>query len=176
MSEAHPAPAVEAWLRGPIDGLDPWLQPAGHALLHACEDLARAAAGLSHAQLWARPGGSASIGFHIRHAAGAAERLLTYARGLPLDDAQRAAAQAEGLPLGPDKSAEALAEEAAAALHVALEYLCSLPREILLESRAVGRARLPSTVLGLAFHATEHAARHAGQALTLARIVRSQAV
>jgi hypothetical protein len=36
----------------------------------------------------------------------------------------------------------------------------------------VGRARLPSTVFGLLFHVAEHTQRHAGQAITTAKIVR----
>ena len=36
------------------------------------------------------PGGAASIAFHVRHIAGATDRLLTYARGETLDDAQKA--------------------------------------------------------------------------------------
>jgi hypothetical protein len=35
----------------------------------------------------------------------------------------------------------------------------------------VGRGRLPSTVIGLLFHAAEHTQRHAGQVVTTARIV-----
>lgn len=171
MSLSQPA-APEAWLRGPVAGVDPWLMPAAHALLHAREDLERAAAGLSHAQLWARPGGGASIGFHIRHAAGATQRLLTYARGRALDEAQRAAAAAEREPAGEELSAATLAAGAAAVFDQALEQLRATPRDTLLEPRGVGRAALPSTVLGLIFHAAEHAARHAGQALTLARVVR----
>jgi hypothetical protein len=45
------------------------------------------------------------------------------------------------------------------------------PRDSLLVERKVGRAGLPSTTLGLLFHAAEHAMRHAGQAITTARIV-----
>ncbi len=168
-------PTLEAWQRGPLAGVDAYLQPVAHAFIHAREDLARAALGLTHAQLWARPGGSASIGFHMRHAAGASERLLTYARGAALDDAQRAAAAGEKEPLGDDVSAEALAAEAGRAFERALEQLRATPRETLQDAREVGRARLPSTVLGLLFHAAEHAARHAGQALTLSLIVRADA-
>ncbi|MGH7497555.1 MAG: hypothetical protein ACREL3_01755 [Gemmatimonadales bacterium] len=36
--------------------------------------------------------------------------------------------------------------------------------------REVGRKRLPSTTLGLVFHAAEHSSRHAGQIVTLAHI------
>lgn len=37
----------------------------------------------------------------------------------------------------------------------------------------VHRKRLPSTKRGLIFHAAEHSSRHAGQIVTLTRIVRS---
>jgi hypothetical protein len=47
-----------------------------------------------------------------------------------------------------------------------------MPRESLLEPRAVGRARLPSTVLGLIFHAAEHTTRHVGQLITTLKVVR----
>jgi len=39
----------------------------------------------------------------------------------------------------------------------------------------VGRQRLPSTVLGLLYHAAEHATRHAGQAATTTTILRGGA-
>ena len=39
------------------------------------------------------------------------------------------------------------------------------------EARSVGRAQLPTTVIGLLFHAAEHTQRHAGQAVTTARVV-----
>src|SRR5262245_55670020 len=88
----------EAWLRGPLPDVDPYLMPAAHALVQAGEDLAQAVAGLTAEQLWARPGGAASVGFHLRHIPGSLDRLLTYARGEVLDDAQRAAAKAESAP------------------------------------------------------------------------------
>jgi hypothetical protein len=39
--------------------------------------------------------------------------------------------------------------------------------------RAVGRARLPSTVIGCLVHGAEHAMRHVGQLSVTTRIVRS---
>src|SRR5690606_9519964 len=72
---------TEAWLTGPIEGIDPYLMPVAHALVQASRDLERAASELSPEELWARPGGAASIGFHLRHIAGVLDRLLTYARG-----------------------------------------------------------------------------------------------
>jgi len=44
-------------------------------------------------------------------------------------------------------------------------------RDLLLDERKVGRAGLPSTVLGLLFHAAEHSTRHVGQAITTAKIL-----
>ena len=46
-------------------------------------------------------------------------------------------------------------------------------RDTLLERRGVGRAGLPSTVLGLLFHLAEHAQRHTGQAIATAKVVRA---
>jgi hypothetical protein len=71
----------EVWLRGPLDGYHPMLMPVAHSLLQVREDLTRLEHTVTPAQLWARPGGAASIGFHIRHTGGALDRLLTYARG-----------------------------------------------------------------------------------------------
>ena len=84
----------EVWLRGPLPGYAPELQPVAHALLQAHEDLERAAS-LPAEQLEARPGKSASIGYHLRHLAGSLDRLTTYARGEQLSDAQMTALRAE---------------------------------------------------------------------------------
>jgi uncharacterized damage-inducible protein DinB len=161
----------EAWLQGPVPGVDAWLQPAAHAFLQAREDLRRAAADLTNAQLWARPGGVASVAYHLLHAAGATDRLLTYARGEGLSDAQRALLAAEKQET-PGRGAEALLAVLEAAVEAALAQIRATPPATLLERREVGRDRLPSTVLGLVFHAAEHAQRHAGQATTTARLLR----
>ncbi len=162
---------LEAWLRGPIEGIDPWLLPVAHAFVQAGEELARAAEGLSLEQLWARPGAAASVAFHIRHTAGATDRLLSYARGDALSDVQKRAAAAEAQDL-PRLEAVQLLGELSATLARATDQLRGTPRESLLEPRGVGRAQLPSNVLGLLFHAAEHAQRHAGQAVTTAKILR----
>ncbi len=81
---------VEPWLRGAVSGVPLPLQPVAHALIHAREELGRVSAELSEEQVWDRPGGVASIGFHIMHLAGSTDRLFTYARGEALSDGQRA--------------------------------------------------------------------------------------
>jgi uncharacterized damage-inducible protein DinB len=172
MSNASP---LEAWQRGPVEGIPPLLMPAAHAILHAQEDAARALAGLSTDQIWERPAGAASVGFHIRHLAGALDRLLTYARSEQLTDDQRRRAAAEREPGAPPSGAPELLDELSATVDRALVQLRGTAESTLLEPRGIGRQQIPSTVIGLLFHAAEHAARHAGQALTTARIVAGDA-
>ncbi|MEP6914722.1 MAG: DinB family protein [Acidobacteriota bacterium] len=160
---SHPP---EVWLRGPIAGIPPLLQPAAHSLLQCREELRAHVPGLTPVQLWARPSGAASVGFHVRHAAGSLDRLLTYARGEPLSAVQLAALDAE---LDPDLAADAAAQLVRAfdaAVDRALEQLRTTSDATLLEPRGVGRAKLPSTVIGLLFHAAEHTQRHVGQVVT----------
>jgi len=162
----------EVWLRGALPGVEPLLMPAAHALRQVAEELERIAPPLSTGELWARPGGAASVGFHLRHVTGSIDRLLTYARGGTLDERQRAALAAEALPGDPPADAATLTRDALAAIDAALSTIRSTPVSTLTEPRAVGRAALPSTVLGLLFHIAEHTQRHAGQIVTTARIVR----
>jgi uncharacterized damage-inducible protein DinB len=164
---------TEAWLSGPVEGVDPWLMPAAHALLHARLDVLRATDDLDPALVWRRPGGAASVGYHLQHLAGGIDRLLTYARGEMLSAAQRTALAREADPGDPPATTQALAEHAVATIDRALAVVRATPHAVLLEPREVGRARLPSNVLGLLFHVAEHSARHAGQAITTAKVVRA---
>lgn len=160
----------EVWLRGPVPDIPPLLQPVAHGLLQCQEELHAHLAGLTPDRIWAEPSGSASIGFHMRHAAGSLDRLFTYARGEQLSAAQRAALAAEpAADLAPNPAARLLAafDEA---VERALDQLRRTDESTLLEPRSVGRARLPSTVIGLLFHAAEHTQRHVGQTATLVKI------
>lgn len=164
----------EAWLRGPIEGIDSYLMPVAHALVQAREDLIGVARSVPSERLWAHPGTGASVGFHIRHAAGALDRLLCYARGAELSPSIVAAAKTEKED-SPDVDAAALVAELNRAVNAALLQLKATKREMLLEPRQVGKAKLPSTALGLLFHAAEHATRHAGQAITAAKALEQRA-
>ena len=161
----------EVWLRGPIRGIPALLQPVAHSLVQCGEELRKHVASLSPDQIWARPSGAASVGFHVRHAAGSVDRLFTYARGEPLSSAQQAALLGEAQPDGAADIAATLLAGFDAAIERALEQLKSTAETALLEPRGVGRAQLPSTVLGLLFHAAEHAQRHVGQVITTTKIV-----
>ena len=165
----------EVWLRGQIPAIPALLQPVAHSLLQCREELTARVWGLTADQIWARPFGAASIGFHARHAAGSLDRLFTYARGEPLSSAQQAALAAEGHPdFTPDIDRQLVAafDEA---VERALEQLRMTSETTLLDVRGVGRAQLPSTVLGLLFHAAEHAQRHVGQLATTAKALSARA-
>jgi uncharacterized damage-inducible protein DinB len=161
----------EAWLRGPINGVAPVLLPVAHALTQASEDIEASASGLTPEQLWAAPGGAASVGFHLRHIAGSIDRLLTYARGSQLNGTQRGVLAAEGERSSAD--ARVLILEAQQAIGTALQALRDTPESSIFEARKVGRNGLPSTVLGLLVHIAEHTQRHTGQIITTAKIVRA---
>jgi uncharacterized damage-inducible protein DinB len=161
----------EAWMRGPVEGVPPLLMPAAHALIGAAEDMEAAVEGLSADELWAKPGGAASAGFHLAHAAGSLHRLLTYARGEALTDEQFAYLRAEGDAGAPPRTAAELVATMHATVERALAQIRATSPDALLEFRGVGRQQLPSNVLGLLFHAAEHTQRHTGQAITTARIV-----
>lgn len=163
---------LEAWQRGPVDGVPPLLMPVAHALIQAREDAERALTGLSPDQIWARPGGAASVGFHVRHLAGALDRLFTYARGESLTNDQRRRIPLEGVPGAPPAGAAGLLEDLDVMIARALDQVRATPAAMLLDARSVGRQQLLSTVIGLLFHGAEHATRHAGQAITTARIVK----
>ena len=165
---------MEAWLKGPIDGVPPYLMPAAHAIVQAVDDAAAAAGSLGTAELWARPGDAASVGFHLRHMAGVPDRLLTYARGESLSDDQVARLRAEGEPGAPPEEAHALIEQLRNASERALEQIRQTPPGSLLDVRGVGTKQIPSTVLGLIFHAAEHMQRHAGALIATAKILRAR--
>jgi hypothetical protein len=147
--------------------------PAAHSFLQTVDELERSGAReLTHEQLWATPGGAAPVGFHLRHIAGATERLLGYARGQSLSETQIAAMKAERVLPQTPIAATALVEAAIDALRRAVDVVGATPAADADAPRSVGRARLPSTVMGLLFHAAEHAYRHSGQVMSLTKVVR----
>ena len=160
----------EVWLRGPVDGIPAELLPGAHAFLQTLEDVEHAAAGLTLDQVWRQPGGAPSVGFHLRHLDGSTDRLLTYARGARLSAEQRAVLAGEQAVAALE--AGQLLANVRARIASALDALRATPLAMIYDARSVGRAALPTTVIGLLFHAAEHSQRHAGQVVTTARIVR----
>ena len=160
------------WLRGPIEHVPPMLQPVAHSLLQCRNEVHATLPTLAPADVWARPGAAASAGYHVRHAVGSLDRLLTYARREQLSETQLAAMRGERHADEREGIQEALVAEFDAAVERALAQVRATDPSTLLDAREVGRARLPSTVIGLLFHAAEHTQRHVGQLVTTAKVVR----
>lgn len=166
----HSSSNTEYWLRGPVAGIPALLQPAAHALLQSRAEVNVLMEGFPEKRLWDRPGGVASPGFHLQHLAGVLDRLLTYARGEALSPVQLEELAAEGRPGG---ELARLLDRYNLQIDKALQQLAETPELSLTEPRGVGRARIPSTVGGLLFHAAEHSMRHTGQLLVTIRILQS---
>jgi uncharacterized damage-inducible protein DinB len=168
-----PTPSLpEVWLRGPLPEVPALLQPVAHALLQAREEITEIMADFPVEKLAERPLGLASVGFHLRHLAGVLDRTFTYARGEALSPAQLAYLAAEGQPPTYPGAVLELVNAFARQVDTALAQLIATPAATLPEWRGVGRAQLPSTVIGLLVHAAEHTTRHVGQLLVTARVVR----
>ncbi|TWF38943.1 DinB family protein [Chitinophaga polysaccharea] len=160
--------ATEYWMSGPVDNIPALLQPVAHALLQANLEINTLMQDFPEEKLWEKPAGIASPGFHLQHVSGVLDRLCTYARAEALSEAQLAALKAEGTP-GP--SLHDLLEQFDAQVHKTLLQLSATPENTLTEFRGVGRKQLPSTVLGLLFHAAEHTMRHTGQLLVTVKVL-----
>lgn len=161
---------LEAWLRGPIEGVPDSLQPVAHALVQAREEARDLLRDFPDELLWTRPSGLASVGFHLQHISGVLDRLFTYARGESLTEEQRSALAKEDAPVESQVGVEALLAAFDAQVDRALAQLRATLPHTLTETRLVGRKQLPATQLGLLFHAAEHAQRHVGQMLVTARV------
>jgi uncharacterized damage-inducible protein DinB len=163
---------TEVWLRGPVPGIPVLLQPVAHALLQAREEVTALMQELPTGHLWDRPAGVASPGFHLQHLAGVLDRLFTYAAGQPLSREQLEKLAAEGEPGPEGASIGELTDRWNKQVDKALEQLKQTPENTLTEARGVGRAQLPSTVLGLFVHAAEHTQRHTGQLLVTVKVLK----
>jgi uncharacterized damage-inducible protein DinB len=170
MTESQP----EVWLRGPVPGVPTELQPVAHALMQAAEEVQSLMQDFPRDFLWSRPAGVASAGFHLQHITGVVDRLFTYARGEPLSESQRAALAAEGKQPADEVAAATLVHAFHSQVERAVEQLRATDPHTLSDARTVGRRQLPSTVLGLLFHAAEHVQRHVGQLSVTVRVQRGE--
>lgn len=169
MAEQHQR---EVWLRGPLPGIPALLQPVAHALLQAREEVNRIMADFPEILLWVQPAGIASPGFHLQHMAGVIDRLFTYADSRPLTEDQLSFLYSEGKPPQKEDSVKGLLDELNQKVEEAITILKRVDETSLTQQRCVGRAQLPSTVIGLYFHSAEHIMRHTGQLLVTVRILK----
>lgn len=102
------------------------------------------------------------------------DRLFTYARGEVLSETQLGYLKSEGKLTEGNHTVEILVDRFNQQIETALHQLKGTPESTLTEFRGVGRAQLPSTVLGLLFHSAEHTMRHLGQLLVTVRVVQDK--
>jgi uncharacterized damage-inducible protein DinB len=161
---------LEYWLRGPLEGVPDLLQPVAHALLQADAEIQDIIKDFPKENLWLKPAGVASVGFHLQHIVGFLDRLFTYSKGESLTEAQLHYLENEGKEndaLSPQDLTTALQRQ----IDISIEHFKTINEDTLTQARYVGRKRLPSTVIGLLFHAAEHTMRHTGQLLVTARVL-----
>ncbi len=161
----------EVWLRGPLPGILPALQPVAHALLQALEEVTIIMKDFPDPLLWKRSAGMASVGFHLQHMKGVLDRLFTYAEDKMLTSEQLQALSEEGQPRQ-NLTTGILISHFNQAVNFSLDRIKNTPEHTLYHSRGVGRAQIPSTVFGLMVHAAEHTMRHLGQLLVTAAVVK----
>jgi hypothetical protein len=164
---------LEVWQRGPLPEINPLLQPVAHALLQAREEINEYMHQFPVALLWVRPAGMASTGFHLQHLSGVLDRVFTYARAQGLSEFQFTQLAEEGKDAADGYTVADLVNRFNNQVDLALQQLKNTDVATLPDFRGVGRAGLPSTVIGLLFHAAEHTMRHVGQLMVTVAVVKS---
>ena len=154
-----------------MPGVHPLAAPILYAFQQAREDLSKYTEGLHVPQIWAKPYGFGSVGFHIRHIAGSTDRLMTYLEGKQLSPEQLDQLKTEHQP---GASREELLANLDGAFRNAEIIVRGLDPARLAEPREIGRQRLPATVIGLLTHNAEHTQRHVGQAISAAKLARQE--
>ena len=163
---------LEVWMRGPIAGLAPLLQPVAHAILQAREEVNLMMINFPDELIWEKPAGVASVAFHLQHLSGVLDRLFTYANNQLLNEDQL-----ELLALESDSTqyltVKGLLTRFNNQVNKALTQLKNIDEKTLLEPRGIGRKQIPTNLLGLLFHAAEHTQRHTGQLYVTVRILQN---
>jgi hypothetical protein len=159
----------EAWMRGTPEGVNPVVGHLIRATEQIREDADNAIHDLTPGQIWSKPFGMTSAGFHAKHLAGSTERLSTYLAGEQLTPEQLAAINKEGD--GAETAAELLAS-IDAALDGYRKLILNLKPEDFGSVRHIGRRRYETTAISVAIHIAEHAQRHIGGIIAAAKLVR----
>ena len=164
----------EAWLLGRVTDVSDSIMPVAHSLVQARRELMTLQDEVLTTECRISPGGAASIGFHIAHINGSLDRLFSYARGEHLTISQRNYLAHEDT-IANNATVDELFMAVRNRIDHCLTQLKTTPDELLYQSRAVGRDELPSTVIGLLFHAAEHTTMHVGQIRTTLKVIRGTA-
>ncbi len=156
-------------MRGGVPGIHPVIGHLLRAIEQIREDAASAIGDLRPEQIWAKPHGLTSAGFHLKHLAGSTERLSTYLSGGQLTADQLTAIGTEG-------EGRETAELLLAAVDESIKHYEALVRNLdpadFGAIREVGRKRYQVTAISLALHVAEHAQRHIGGLIAACNLAR----
>ncbi len=169
-TSSSPAVSIEPWLRGTHTDVPAVGRAVLHALDLALDDLTKWTEGLTDAEIHSQPLGLTPIAFHLRHIAGATDRILTYAEGGQLSAEQLAGLKAESAG---DESLAALLASVEASFSKAAERIRALAAADFDTPRAVGRKQLPTSIGGALIHVADHTQRHVGQVVTTAKMLKA---
>ena len=157
-------------MRGPIEGVEPLVAPVFYSFTQVREELAHYTEGLTTEQVWRQVNSLPTLGFHLRHIAGSVDRLMSYLMEAEISPEQIVYLKSEGEP---GASLDELLAGVDAAFAKAESQLRTIKADDIHAPRYIGRKRLPTSVLGLLVHVSEHTQRHLGQSITTAKLMRS---
>ena len=157
-------------MRGPIEGVEPLVAPVFYSFTQVREELAHYTEGLTTEQVWRQVNSLPTLGFHLRHIAGSVDRLMSYLMEAEISPEQIVYLKSEGEP---GASLDELLAGVDAAFAKAESQLRTIKADDIHAPRYIGRKRLPTSVLGLLVHISEHTQRHLGQSITTSKLVRS---
>ena len=99
--------------------------------------------------------------------------MLTYAEEQQLSEKQFEYLRNEGAEI-PEIKIDHLTQAFTEKVAQAIDIFKNTAEEKLTQKRTVGRKQLPSSLIGLYFHAAEHSQRHIGQMLVTISVLRNQ--
>lgn len=161
---------IEPWMRGTHTDVPAVGRAVLHALELALEDLKKWTADLTDAEIHSQPLGLMPVARHLRHIARSTDRLLTYAEGSQLSEAQLKALKTE---VQGEETLAALLAEVEASFRDAAERIRVLSSSDLEAPRGIGRKQLPASAGGALIHVADHTQRHVGQVVTTAKVLKA---
>lgn len=164
---------LEVWMRGQLPDILPVLQPAAHALLQVMEDVNYHLTPDLNDVIWEKPVGMACIAFHVQHIAGVVDRMFTYANKESLTENQFEYLKNESI-FQEHIDVHYLKTLLNNQIGKAIQQLKTIKEHEVTEVRYLGRKQIPTTLIGLVFHAAEHAQRHFGQLLVTIAILKNK--
>ena len=158
----------EPWLRGTHRDLDAIVRQFVHSMEQVQEDAERWCAGLSDAEMNARPMNLPPVAFHLRHIVRSLDRLLSYAEGTQLEATQLEALKSE---MDAGASAADVFQELRRGLAESKRRARAFTPQQYNDERGIGRKMLPTSIGSILVHCAEHTQRHLGQAITTAKVL-----